>query len=319
MNTGDSTRGQRQRFGAYLRMLREQRNAMTQVEAGGKLVELVGGTEASWQSLLARYEQGKSAVKPEQLRLFSLVYNEPLERVLSAYAAAHVFDTTLPRYLDAPSEKRTDIEASQNFFVSNAVEIWSLPEIARWEASLADRASGAPPELWIVSPEFIDHRDSSFLQIVVDQLLLRQASLTYFVAKRDIGGGEKFDVFLDRVTSRITRLARERGQRLADINIGSISVFGLTPDDLTWFTSSLVIANPNDIEAGVPGVHAFMIVPVAGQHTLGIPVEPTQLVTIVNLIARQIESRQSDPENPDKPFIINALGKHPPFVREFKK
>ncbi|HEX8443948.1 MAG TPA: helix-turn-helix transcriptional regulator [Allosphingosinicella sp.] len=318
METTDNSRSQRQRFGVYLRALRE-RTGMTQIEAGGKLVDRLGGTEASWQSLLARYEQGKGAVKPEQLRQFASVYNEPLERMLSAYAAAHVFDGALPKYLDEPSQKRPDIELSQNFFVSNAVEIWSLPEIAQWEADLADRTSGSPPELWIVSPEFIDHRDNSFLHIVVDQLLLRQASLTYFVAKRDIGGGEKFDVFLDRVTSRLARVVRERGQRLADTNIGSISVFGLTPDDLTWFTSSLVIANPNDIEAGVPGVHAFMIVPVAGQHTLGIPVEPAQLVTMVNLIARQIENRQADPDNRDKPFIVNALRKHPPFVRELEK
>lgn len=318
MDSTDTLRAQRQRFGAYLRMLRE-RAGLKQLEAAAELVPIAGGTEASWQSLLARYEQGKVQVRPDQLQHFAAVYGEPIQRLGTAYGTVHVYDAPLPAYLNVASEKRPGAEPPAIFFTSNAVEIWSLPEIAQWEAGLADRNPGTPAELWIVSPEFVDHRDNAFLQIVVDHLLLRQASLTYFVAKRDIGGGEKFDMFLDRVTTRLVRVLRERGQRLADANIGSISVFGLTPDDLTWFTSSLVIANPNDIEAGVPGVHAFMIVPVAGQHTMGIPVEPTQLVTIVNLITRQIENRQDDPDNPDRPYIVNALRKHPPFIRELEK
>jgi transcriptional regulator with XRE-family HTH domain len=305
---------QRELFGSYLRSLRE-RAALKQLEAGERLQKIGGGTSASWQSILARAELGKGVVRPEQLPWFAEVYGEPLERVASAFAATHIFSSPFPSYLTAPSLKDAPPTGQRSFFVSNVVEMWSLPEIALWEAGLVRRSPGRDDlAIWIISPDFVDHKDSEFLRIVVDDLLLNGVCLTYFVAQRDLGDGEKFEIFLDRVTIRIRDVLRAQRRTLADVRLGEIAVYGLTNDDLAWFTSSLVIANPDDVEAGADGLNGFMIVPVHGEHALGIPIGGPQLSVLVNRIKRQIERRRRTPGAAI--WTPNALRSHPLFKEE---
>lgn len=314
-------------FGQYLRKIRD-RAARSQMQLADQLVSMVGTQDVdaekarkNWQSFLARLELGSGSVRPEHLPLLAKAYVEPLERMATAYLATHVFlDAPIPKYLDEAPVKRLDWSGPASFFVSNSVEAWSLDEIKEWERGIVGSTRpGVRPELWIVSPEFVDHKDDDFLKVVVDDLLLKHADLTYFVAERDIPAGQDFDWFLDRVAMRLQNRFRDNGMQLLESSVGSISVYGLTPEELTWFTSSLVIANPKEFQGGTDGVSAFMIVPVDGTHTLGIPVHPRELSGIVSAINRQISIRERKNSKIDRIDPDSAVENKPTYDRNALK
>jgi transcriptional regulator with XRE-family HTH domain len=319
------------RLGAYLRGIRELRG-LSQDEAARRIFGQPGRAETNKQSTLARIELGRVAVRPELLRTFSEVYREPLDRLAVAFATIMIFDKEVPAFLNEKTRRIGSLWASadhsfdtslpdENAFFSNAVEIWSFQDIARWERELASRFSGRPDlALWVVSPTFVDHKSAEFLAIVVDCLILDGVELTYFVAERDLVPGECFDTFLDRVTFRLRDHRNQKfegaSREVDPKKLGKIRVFGLSADDLAWFTSSLVIANPDGIQSGRTDAEGFAIVPVEGEHAFGIPLPRSELAGIVNRITRQIEKRERDPDAPGT-WHPDALSTYPRFMREF--
>lgn len=295
----NSEKGPRQLFGEYLRGLRE-RDGLTQDLAVKRILENADGDSFAWkgQSNLARIELGRVAIQPDSLPTLAAAYGEPLDRMVTAYSALMIYKVPLPRYFNERS-KRPPVEANarSSFFSSDAVEMWSLAEIALWERGLAERfADRKKTTLWIVSPTFVDHKNNEFLNIVVDYLLLRGVSLTYFIAESDYGDEEVFGKFLKKVTKRLEacyesiRAEQEYSSGLNWIQrLGTLSAYKLCRDELAWFTSSLVIANPEDTQLGLRGAEGFMIVPVEGAHTLGIPLLGSALEGLVDKIETQTE------------------------------
>lgn len=310
----------RKRFGEHLRSLRAraeltQDAAVTRIKAS----DPSGGTD--WkQSTLARIELGSLAIQPTALATLAAAYGEPLDRIATAFAAIMIYDTPLPRYFTEQSSRPPMPPSSPAiFFASNAVEIWTLPEIVEWERNFADRYPGRKDlALWIVSPTFVDHRNPEIQKVVVDCLIMRGVSLTYFIDEGDYGEKRNFGRFLDRVTLKLAdHVARDGETRpYADPSTwGKIQVYKLRPSDLAWFTSSLVIANPDDIRFQRRAGEGFMIVPVEGEHTLGIPMHGQNLDSFVTTIYSQIEEcqRPDDPRNGD--WIQDALAIHPTYKR----
>jgi hypothetical protein len=269
-------------------------------------------------------EAGTIGVRPDLLKNMAATYGEPLDRMVTAFAAIMLFEDDLPPYLLAKSRRPPyTVAKGKAFFASNIVEVWSLDDIAEWERGLADRFSDRSDlSLWIVSPNFIDLENPEFLSIVVEHLLIRGVNITYFVAERDLHIGEKFYAFLERVTRRLRRLCDGKipTPRAGCENPkawGEISAFGLTRADLAWFTASIVIANPEDIQSGAPNREGFTIPSVEGEHRFGIPLNDRDLRAIVDRIKFEIESRLEAGNQSPGSWKPKALREHAPFKREF--
>lgn len=313
----------KRRFGEYLRGLRERMEGNVSQDAAVRLIapHVRSGSDA-WkgQSTLARIEAGSVAIQPTALAALAAAYNEPLDRIVTAFAAIMIYDTALPRFFSEPSARPVKLSGQQsNFFASNAVEIWSLPEVVQWEYDFADRYPGRKDlALWIVSPSFVDHKNPSIQKVVVDRLLMRGVTLSYFIDEGDYGEKRNFGRFLDRVTymlaDHISAASTENGT-VDPSNWGKIQVYKLRPSELAWFTSSLVIANPDDIRYQRRAGEGFMIVPVEGEHTLGIPLNSQNLDSFVTAIYGQVEDcqRAGDPREGD--WIRDALKAHPTYKR----
>jgi transcriptional regulator with XRE-family HTH domain len=328
----DEAKRRRERLGAYLKQLRERAGPdgkLTQ-EAAAKLI--FGGTEdeaRSKQMMLARIESGHTGVKPETLRRMAIVYGEPLDRLVAAHATVMFYDSDVPHFLaDRSRRPLGDPENLKTvFFVSNVVESWSLAEIADWERELPIRFPDDKAELWIVSPDFIDHENREFLEIVVDCLLMKGVGLTYFVDNRDAGPGGRFDIFLDQVSFRLKdncSVAKAPPLCKDAKKWGDIAVFGLLPNELTWFTSGLVIANPQRLEpdATDQGFRIFSVeMPRSKlpQH-LAIPLRPPELARMVNQISHHIERHEREAGLPGE-SVARTWDKHAlrsnRFFREF--
>lgn len=295
-----------EQLGRHFRRLRE-RAGKSQLEAGTELAALSSNTPLSWQSMIARIERGKE-INPKHLPLFAEVYKEPLKRLVGAYVAANIFGT---------SPKAVPGDSDDAFFISNAVEIYSIAEMATWEAGLRDRYPAHQRiELWIVSPTFIDGDDQRFLGIVAG-LLCDCVDITYFLDKRDLEADQKFDRFLDRVTARLKSLcAPAPASTTPWTSLGNITAYGLSNDDLAWFTCSLVIANPDDIHAGLADVSGYMVVPIEGMHSMSIPIEHRELLGLVSRIKHQVEKIE-DGRLEGRTYRNDALRNHAKFKKEF--
>lgn len=319
--SGNENKAKR-RFGEYLRGLRERMDSVSQDAAVKLIAEHTPSGSAAWkgQSTLARIEAGSVAIQPTALAALAAAYNEPLDRIATAFAAIMIYDTALPRYFSEPSSRPVKLSSAQSlFFASNAAEIWTLPEVVQWEHDFADRFPGRKDlTLWIVSPTFVDHKNPTIQKVVVDRLLMRGVSLSYFIDEGDYGEKRNFGRFLDRVTymlaDHLAAATAENGA-IDRTNWGKIQVYKLRPSELAWFTSSLVIANPDDIRYQRRAGEGFMIVPVEGEHTLGIPMNSQSLDSFVTAICGQIEDCQRAGDGREGDWIQDALKIHPTYKR----
>ena len=309
MDTDAEAKG---KFAAYLAELRLGAG-MTRAAAAKKLVSLEQGFTSSatkpadWATRLTRLESGQFNVQPSDLEKLSVAYNQPLERLAAAFLAAYVFrSASMPKASDwadldrpvgslsAESQQGTDTA----FFISNEAELWTLGQLALWERDFTAQTDGRQPSMWIISPDFVDHENDGFLEIVVKDLLLKGVDLTYFIAEQDIGpppfvgsNARKFGLFATKAFLMIKSMLAS-GEHLVLDRMGTLSVYGLEAPALTWFTSSLVIANPDELQSNKRGIHGFLIAPLNGKPALGIPLRIEEVRRTVAAINHQMTQRE---------------------------
>ena len=249
----DAERRRRRVFGGYLKALRERTSGLSQVEVATRL--------GYKQSSVARFEDGTVEPRPADIRTLSALYNEPLERIVSAYCSAYFFDEDVPSFLLSPSRRTGAPSASgEAFFATNYTEMWTLADVLRWEEALAGAETGGDPkDLWVVSPEFHDHENPE-IRKVVETLLKAGFTISYFLPDRcsaDFAGFVR--MMEDRLSSNSRRPSLS--SQLQMIPLGD-PVHSL-------LMNSAVISFPSWIENSRPGYEAFNIVRIRDQRRPG--------------------------------------------------
>jgi len=240
-----------QKLGGALRKLREAQRLKQDEVAALVREERPGADPAGLtQSALARLEAGLVAARPDPLFLQSTFYT-----------------------------------GNEDFFVSNAATLYTLPELAQWERGLANSAE--PVQLWVIAPDFVDDENNEFLEIIVE-LLKKKATITYFVDEHDIHPLGRFDIFIERVVRCLTR--RPAGLSNPS-SLGNIRCYGLTSSERAWVTSSLVISNPEQVFEDASKVQGFTIVSIDGKPKFGFEMSATYLRRMAIHILRQVEIR----------------------------
>ena len=306
---GDAVNGGK-RFGEYLAKLRTDagKSQSAAVAEAGRATGT--GFLSLTQASLARLELGQTAAKPDTLLALAQLYDVPFDRMISAYVSIVMFGQEVPKHFSwprngVPNDQPLD---EQPFFASNRLEAWSLAEVLAWEEGIA--RGDSPRGLWIISTRFVDHTNSRISDIIVE-LLVAGAKITYFV-NSDIGFGTPFDLLLNTVVLKLRKQLgpEKRGQ------IGEIALYKLNPFEQVMFTSSLVIGNPDNLDAMRDKPCGFTIVSAGGEHQFGIPLQHDEARHVVDQVRVQIELRLSDARYGE--WHPHALTGHNLFKREFE-
>lgn len=301
-----------QRFGAYLADLRSKKD-LSQTMAAQTASRATGPARLSvTQASLARLELGQTAPRPETLLALAELYGEPFDRMVSAYVSIVMFGQEVPDYFKTPRAGVSDDRPleSHPFFASNRLEAWSLDEILAWESSLS--VGSGPPELWIISTHFADHKDRRISDIIID-LLATGGNITYFIKHGEIGYGSSSDLLLNTVIKGL----RAKSELQHPGTIGEIGLYGLNAAEQAMFTSSLVIGNPSHFDDMRNLPCGFTIVAAAGEHQFGIPLLHHEAKEVVERVRVQIQLRESSGNTEYGIWNPNALTTHPLFKREF--
>jgi DNA-binding transcriptional regulator YiaG len=257
--TPDEDKRRRKTFGAYLKALRERSSNLSQVEAATALEYKA--------SSVARFEDGTVEPRPADIRALSLLYQEPLERIVSAYCSAYFFDEDVPSFLLSRSRRPgAPSAAGEAFFATNYTEMWSLSDVLRWEEALAEVDTGPDPkDLWVVSPEFHDHENPE-IRRVVETLLKAGFAVTYFLPKRC---SADFAGFVRMMGDRLSRNSRrpDLASQLTMVQLDEDEDSGDLVHALLM--NSAVISFPSWIETSRPGYGAFNIVRIRDQRRPG--------------------------------------------------
>lgn len=242
------------------------------------------------QTAINRLENGDTTFpKPFFLKGLAKIYDEDLENVLGAYIGC--------LYFDDGSASVSSVEEIDPFFISNATRIFSLDSIFTWESNLVKNSNdSANVTLWIISPQFVDHERKDVLAMVVDDLILQGCDITYFIGEDATKPGQGFDTFLTKAALRILKNNRTDDDYAS---LGKIDCYGLSKDELTWFTSSMVIGNPDDLINDNDTPEGFLIVSISSpdgilKPSFGTKMSKMYTVQVIMTVRRLIQDRKKN-------------------------